>query len=118
MSGTFDSLEELNEIVGDGLASVPMWEVRDAYGQERLGVHVRTGIHKALARLGLGHFPEQIPDRQGEMLRVYRLGSPTAALIEAVLAPGEEGDELIRDAVGGDAAATLTKIREMVEAAV
>jgi hypothetical protein len=112
----FETLEELNEAAeeSDGVVSVEMWQVRDAYGQDRLGIHVRAGIHKALAKLGLGHYPEEVPDRQGETLRVYKLGSPVASLIGAVLTPGDDGDALIREAVGGDDAEIVGKIRELV----
>jgi hypothetical protein len=111
-----DSLEDLEKVVVENgnVASVMMWEVRDAYDAERLGVHVRAGIEKALAKLGLGHYPKEIPDRQDQVLRVFKLGTPVADLIGAVLTPGEDEDERIREAVGGDEAQLLEKVRELV----
>ena len=94
-----------------------MWMVRNAYGAERLKVHVRSGIHEALAGLGLTHMPTPIPDDQNEMLRVIKKGTPVAKLIAAARRVGDpDDDQLIRDAVSGDAQATLQEIRELVGA--
>jgi hypothetical protein len=112
----FDTLEELKELVESlgGLLTVDMEDVRDAYGAGRLGVHVRQNISKALNGLGLGHYPAELPDRQWELIRVYKFGTPAADLIGAVRDPSVENDELIREAVGGNAAETLEQIRELV----
>ncbi|HEV2943685.1 MAG TPA: hypothetical protein VGX26_01035 [Solirubrobacteraceae bacterium] len=113
---SFETLDELRELVeqNDDVLSVPMWMVRDAYGAERLKVHVRSGIHEALLGLGLAHIPREIPDNQNDVIRVYKSGTQTARLIAAVRSVGDEKDQVIREAVGGDATATLTKIRELV----
>jgi hypothetical protein len=116
MIDQFKTMPELNAAVeanGD-VATVMMWQVRDAYGQERLGTQVRTGIEKALAKLGLGHYPVAIPTYQDEPVRIYKKGTEAADLIEAVLSVDEDTDAVIRDAVGGDAAATLEKVKELV----
>jgi hypothetical protein len=115
----FSTLEELREAVerNENILTVPMWMVRDAYGKERLKVHVRKGIHEALSGLGLTHMPFEIPDNQHEMLRVIKKGTPAAKLIAAVKrvsADHPDDDQVIRDAVSGDAKATLQEIREMV----
>ncbi len=60
--------------------------VRDAYGAERLKVHVRSGIHEALLRLGLARTPSKIPDSQNQVIRVYKSGIQVAQLIAAVKA--------------------------------
>jgi hypothetical protein len=112
----YDSLEQIRDAVeanGDVLSLV-MWVVRDAYGAERLKVNVRTNIQDKLAGLGLGHIPAEIPDDQTRILRLYKLGSPVARLIGAVGTPGEDEDDVIRDAVSGDAEARLAKVRELV----
>ncbi len=112
----YESLAALRDAVeanGDVL-SVIMWSVRDAYGAERLKVNVRANIQNQLAGLGLGHIPGEIPDDQLQVLRVYKLGSPVAHLIAAINTPGEAQDDVIREAVGGDAAAKLAEIRELV----
>lgn len=97
-----------------GVKSFGMWRIRDEYGAGRLGVHVRSNISKALSGLGLGHHPNALPDSQDEMIRVYKLGSPTADLIAAVLAPGEKGDERILAASSGEAEEILAQVRELV----
>jgi hypothetical protein len=104
----------------DGVLTMPMWELRDAYGKQRLGVHVRASISRALKGMGLGHFPERGPD--GELLpysqyadiRLYRLGSPIADFIDAVLEPSEDHDEELRQASSGGAAEILNQVREIV----
>jgi hypothetical protein len=112
----FSTLPELRDLVeqNEHILSVPMWMVRDAYPAERLKVHVRAGIHKALSGLGLAHMPRDIPDNQHETLRVYKSGSTAASLIAAVESVGDEGDDVIREFVSGDIADTLAKVRELV----
>jgi len=97
-----------------GVASFPMAEVRDAYGAGRLGVHVRSGISKALSGMGLGHYPNDLPDSQTAKVRIYKLGSPIADLVDAVLTPGREGDERLRETASGDAEKVLSEVRELV----
>src|SRR5262245_28479743 len=97
-----------------GVKSFAMWKVRDAYGAGRLGVHVRTNISKQLQGMGLGHFPENLPDSQDATVRVFKLGSPVADVIDAVLRPGTAGDEKLKDAAGGNAEDVLAQVRELV----
>jgi hypothetical protein len=112
----YDSLQAIRDAVeaNGNVLSVIMWSVRGAYGAERLKVNVRANIQKQLAGLGLGHIPAEIPDDQMQVLRLFKLGSPVAELISAVDSPGAAEDELIREAVGGDAAAKIEEIRELV----
>src|ERR1700691_5265653 len=116
-SYSFTTLEELREVVeqNDNIVTVPMWKVRNAYGAERLKVHIRSGIHEALDGLGLAHMPRTIPDDQNEMLRVIKKGTPVAKLIAAARRVGDhDDDQLIRDTVSADAKATLQELREIV----
>lgn len=112
------SLEDLREIVESqgGIQSFSMDVVRDAYGAGRLGIHVRTNISKALQGIGLGHYPTNLPDSQHQLIRIYKLGSPVADLIDAVLRPGGAFDARIRELVSGnaDADAVLAQVRELV----
>jgi hypothetical protein len=112
----FSSLEELSDLVNrqQGVATVEMERLRDAYGVRRLGIHVRTAISNRLKGFGLGHFPQELPLYQWQLVRVYKLGSPVAELIQAVLEPSPGHDEKLRRAAGGDAEAILQKIRELV----
>ncbi len=97
-----------------GVQSFTMDVVRDAYGAGRLGVHVRSGISKALQGMGLGHYPPMLPDSQYEKVRIYKLGSQVADVIGAVLRPGSEGDERLRELTGGNASELLAQVRELV----
>jgi hypothetical protein len=112
----FQSLEDIKqEVENNGnVLTLPVAEVRDAYGAQRLGVHVRANISKAMRGLGLGHYPQDLPDRRREPVRIYKLGTPAADLIEAVLSPSEESDEAIRERSSGEATKVLGDIRELV----
>jgi hypothetical protein len=92
----------------------PMEALRDAYGAGKLGIHVRTGMSKALKSVGLAHSPDPLPVYQENLVRVYKQGTPVADLIEAAVMPGTDRDEELRQAVGGEASETLAKIKELV----
>ena len=110
------ALEDLKVQVeaNGGVQSFPMSVVRDEYGAGRLGIHVRSGISKELDGLGLGHYPHVLPDSQYEIVRLYKRGSRVADIINAVLRPGDEGDQEIREVSSGEATEVLARVREMV----
>jgi hypothetical protein len=112
----YQSLTEVKAAVDaqGGVLSMPAWVIRNAYGAERLGAIVRVNISKSLRGIGLGHVPIELPDRSDELVRVFKLGSPVADLIEAVLEPGTAGDDALLQASGGNAANLLAQIRELV----
>lgn len=112
----YKNLEELRDKVensGDVL-SVTMLELRNAYGAQRLGTVVRENISADLAGLGIGTFPDELPDYQEEHVRVYKRGSAAATLIEAVLEPNPKSDERIRAAARKEGEEVLRRIRELV----
>lgn len=112
----YENVAELREAVEahGNLLAVPMWAVRDAYGADRLGKIVRQNIPVALANEGLGLAPKEVPDRQYETVRVYRLGTEVARLIDAVLQPNLEGDERLRSAASAETLGQIDRIREIV----
>lgn len=110
---SFDDLDDQIEN-GDGVTTVTMEELRDAYGVGKLGVLVRKGISEKLRSRGLGHLPQSLPAYQEESARVYRVGSPVGRLLEAAQKPGVDNDEILREAAGGEAADLLRQIRELV----
>lgn len=110
---TYQELRQLCENSG-GVMTVDLGSLRDAYGVDRLGVHVKSGIKRQLESEGLGSFPAELPNYQHELVRVYRLGTPVADLIDAVLTPSEQHDEELRCAINGDSATILQKVRELV----
>ncbi|MFV0451128.1 MAG: hypothetical protein ACK5LS_02615 [Propioniciclava sp.] len=111
----FESLDDLREAVGasGGVLTLAAWQIRDAYGAERLGSQVRTNISRELRGRGLGHFPDELPDRQNQMVRVFLITSPAGAIIEAALTPGDAYDVKLREA-GSGADEVLDKIRGLV----
>jgi hypothetical protein len=111
---TYDELKQSIE-ENEGLLTVSMRRLRDIHGADRLGVHVRSNISDELAGLGLGHYPEELPDSQHEHARIYKLGSPAAAIINAVLKPDSQSDAEIRKAASGANSRVLEKIRELLD---
>lgn len=109
---TYDELVA-NVDSNGGLHRATMEELRDAHGASKLGVHVRSAIRSELASRGLGVLPNELPSYQHEEVRVFRLGSPIADIVNAVVTPSASGDMLLRE-VGGHEAEVLNKIRELV----
>lgn len=112
----FADLDELaQELVrNNGVLTVEAWQVRDAYGAERLGAQVRANITASLRGRGIGHYPEEFPDRQWTPVRLYKVDTPAGRLVDAVLHPAASSDQTIREAGGGQATQILSRIRELV----
>jgi len=113
LMGSMDDLKKHVE-ANQGVATVYMGVVRDAYGSGKLGKHIVDNIAKALQGLGLGYYPDPLPSYQEAMVRLYKMGSPVGQLIEAASSIGLERDEVLRQAAGGEAAEVVAKIRELV----
>lgn len=109
----FQKVADLVEQQG-GCMTIKMELLRDIHGVDRLGVHVRKNISQQLESVGLKHYPQELPQYQWDEVRLTKAGSPVDRLIRAVLTPGEANDEVIRKAVGNDAEAVLSRVRELV----
>lgn len=107
--------EEMGALIDDngGVFLTTMEVLRDAHGVGKLGIHIRAGIADQLKSRGIGTLPEELPGYQHEGVRVYRLGSPVANVISAVLHPSAAGDETLRQSGGSDAE-VLREIRQLV----
>lgn len=68
----------------DGVVLVPMETLRKLEGAQRLGVHVLTSIGARLGTLGVGHMPDDLPNRQDQEAILYRYGTPASEVISAV----------------------------------
>lgn len=113
---SFESLPAIRDAIdanGD-VITVEMRSVRDAYGADRLGVNVRANISDKLRGLGVGHFPKDLPEYQHQYVRLYKLGSGIARLVDAVLDPSPDHDNELRAAVSGEDREILSRIRELV----
>ena len=74
-------------------------------------------ISKALAGMGLGHVPVELPRYQEKPVRLYKLGTPVADVIQAALSPGQETDEKLKFHAGKESsryADIIERIRELV----
>lgn len=111
---TYDDLRDQVTDSG-GLLVTTMEVLRDVHGAGKLGVHVRKAIDGKLAAHGLGHLPGgELPTYQHEEVRLFRLGTPIADTISAVLYPSEGGDQVLRQSAGSQAQDVLKQIRELV----
>jgi len=93
-----DDLADLRELLqaAGGHTSLRAGVLRDAYGAARLDTGVRIGIHLVLRDLGVGHLPEEIPNRARDWMRLYLLDHPVGMLADGVRTIGPDGDRLMR----------------------
>lgn len=77
---------ELVEVIDarEGVVMIPMETLRRLEGAQRLGIHVLKSISSRLATLGVGHMPEDLPNRQDQEAILYRYGTPASEVISAV----------------------------------
>jgi len=113
MAEDYEALRGKVEANG-GLLATTMEVLRDAHGKGKLGVHVRSAISGRLAANGMGHVPAELPTYQHEEVRLFRLGTPIADTVNAVLHPSGAGDQVLRQTAGSTAQDTLKQIRELV----
>jgi hypothetical protein len=102
----------------DDLLVASMEDIRRAHGKYgKLGPHVQVQLAKWLKNEGLGSLPAGLARYQHEEVRLYRLGTAMADVIEAVLEPSEPGDRELRKYVSMNGAAQrqLDEIRAMLE---
>lgn len=109
----------MEELVADlerseGIMTVTMLRLRNAFGKERLGSHVVAGIAAQLKSRRIAHSPNSLPSYQNEQVRLYKMGTPVADIIQAARRIGPKYDRLLREATGGNAAAILDQVRALV----
>ncbi len=97
-----------------GLHTTTMEILRELHGAGRLGKHVRDAISGELAAHGMGHLPEELPSYQEMLVRIFRLGTPIADTVNAVLNPSTGGDQVLRQIGAAQGQDILKKIRELV----
>lgn len=105
----------------DGLAVVTLGQLRDEVGAMRLGKHVLSTIQSHLSAEGLGAFPRtridpayNVQPNQDDEVRLYRLGSSIAELVECIENPTQAGDEVLLETTTGAATEIVRRIRELV----
>jgi hypothetical protein len=110
---TYADLAEQTAARG-GVLNVEMMKLRDIHGAGKLGVHVAQNISDRLNSLGMGHFPEVLPQQQWEQVRIYIRGSAVGKLIEAALTINSSSNRTLRDAANNEDSQVVKKIRELV----
>lgn len=61
-----------------------METLRRLEGRQRVGKHILSSIEDKLKTLGLGHLPQELPNRQQQTVLLYRVGTPASELVQAV----------------------------------
>ena len=112
----YDSLEQIKEAVADhgGVLTLNMGELRDAYGADRLGSHIREGIEGEFGELGLAHRPRRLTNCQEDTVRLYLPKSPVGKLLEAASRRGESSDNVLRRLANGEAERKLRQMTELL----
>jgi hypothetical protein len=111
---TYADLQQATAAKGD-VMTITMMKLRDIHGAGKLGVHVTQNISDKLKSLGLGHFPEELPQQQSEEVRIYVRGSAVGKLIEAVLTVDTPSNKVLREAASNQNNEIVQRIRELVE---
>jgi hypothetical protein len=97
-----------------GIVTLPMWQIRNAYGAGRLGSTVRSNISEQLENLGLRHFPDDLPNDQNALVRLWRSKSAVGKIIRATRRVGDDYDQRLREAASQEAQHILRQIRDIV----
>lgn len=113
MTSTYDELRDAVEESG-GLHLIQMAVLRDIRGAGRLSTGICAAISDDLAAHGMGHLPAELPTAQWAEARIYRLGTPIAAVVSAVLNPSAAGDKSLRSLAQDDPRRILQQIRALV----
>ncbi len=108
--------QEITDMLAENenMVTLSMEQVRDAWDYGRLGVHVRRQVSNDLRGMGIGHYPRKLPEYQHEPVRLYKLGTPVADLIDAVLHPSEDNDAALRQVIAEDAQQILNQVKAIV----
>ena len=113
----FDAIKAHMDSSG-GILSLEMRQLRDAYHVDRLGIHVRNGIHDKLAGLGIAHTPERLPEYQEDRVRLFTLGSPFAKALRDMSNYTAEADQRLRERFSTDASdceQIIQRIKELLD---
>ena len=117
-----NSLEIIKREVVDnqGVLTVTMSKLRDAYGAGRLGRYVLDGIKEELKKEGIsfisnnpdGQLRDQLPNNQWDVVRLYLSDTPVGNIIIAAYSVDSEGegDRALRTVNGSDATKRIQEL--------
>jgi hypothetical protein len=84
-----------------GVLTLPAEVPKKAWGGQRLGANIRGYITIALEARDIGHIPLSFPDRESDLVRLYKRDSAVGRIIEAALSPGIDTDKNLIDLADG-----------------
>lgn len=112
----FKNIEKVKVAVDNngGILTVEMSSLRDAYGAGKLGVNVVAAISEELSSYGVRHWPQSLPAKQWESVRLYKAGSPLSKIIE-LLDNYEDGvDERLIEITTDNAREKIDQVRKIL----
>jgi hypothetical protein len=103
----------------EGVVTVPLRDLKEAYEVGRLGSQVRREMEESLLAAGVGVYPSPLPDTESAFVRLYRRGTKVALLIQNVGRINASGDIFFRNFEKGDLAnperEAIQRIRQIVD---
>ncbi len=106
------------EIDADGgITTMPMRRLRDAHLDGKLGNRSVIQIANHLSKAGIGVLTRgrDLPLYQDELVQVYSEKSTVGEIVDAVLAPSDRGEQLLRKVADNDATEVVQQIKALVE---
>lgn len=82
-----------------GLLTINMEDLRDTFGAQRLGKHVRENITETLKRQGISHYPDPLPNSQLAFIRLFRTDSQVGELMRAIEHPDPNTDQFVLQSI-------------------
>ena len=78
-----------------GMVTIPAGHIHSIFKH----MHVlRSQISARLEQLGMSHYPDKIPRNPYTFVRIVRTGSPRDQVIQAVVYPSPDNDDVLEDA--------------------
>jgi hypothetical protein len=99
----------------EGVLTITMEVLRNAYGRERLGKNILEEIAALLRRLGIEHQPRQLSACQSDYVRLYIAKSAVGRIIKAAVSWSSSNDDTLRKAASSKTVEALQRVRELAE---
>jgi len=105
------AIELQNRVREQGVVTIRLDELRNAFGFQRLGANVRWEIAQSLRQAEIDFVPPQLPNRDHEMIRLFDKRLPIPGLLKAAVELDPEMDQVLAEAARGIKSPVSTKRR-------
>lgn len=112
----FKNLDQVRSAVesNDGILSIEMGELRDAYGAGKLGVNVVSSISHELLAQGIKHWPPELPVKQWERVRLFKANTNLANIIELLNKFEDANDNRLIELTTSEAQHKIEQIKKIL----